>query len=151
MHFQLRALSRLAAAVSAAAGSVTRLTGLTPTLTVEQDSLLSGDALETELIFVNLIKNAAEAVSNQRHPKVTIRIFGDDTTAGIDISDNGPELTQAAWQNLFARHRRSTKAEGLGLGLSLTTALIEKWGGTLQFIRRPEGGITAHVEFPKPL
>lgn len=141
----------LAAAVSAAAGSVTRLTGLTPTLTVEQDSLLSGDALETELIFVNLIKNAAEAVSNQRHPKVTIRIFGDDTTAGIDISDNGPELTQAAWQNLFARHRRSTKAEGLGLGLSLTTALIEKWGGTLQFIRRPEGGITAHVEFPKPL
>lgn len=139
----------LAQAVTAAVKNVTRLTGFTAALTVERDAQLTGDALETELIFVNLIKNAVEAASSSRRPTVKVTIYADETTAAADVTDNGPSLTEAAWENLNARHRRSTKAEGLGLGLSLTTALIEKAGGTLQFIRRPQGGITAHVEFPK--
>ncbi len=139
----------LADVASEACRSVKRLTGFEASLTVENDARLTGDALEAELIFVNLIKNAAEAASASPRPKVTVKIYADDTTAAADVADNGPALSEAAWQNLHARNRRSTKAEGLGLGLSLTATLIEKMDGTLQFIRRPEGGITAHVEFPK--
>ncbi len=139
----------LADVASEACRSVKRLTGFEASLTVENDARLTGDALEAELVFVNLIKNAAEAASASPRPKVTVKIYADDATAAADVTDNGPALSEAAWQNLHARNRRSTKAEGLGLGLSLTATLIEKMDGTLQFIRRPEGGITAHVEFPK--
>lgn len=139
----------LADTVAAASRDVTQLTGFTPAVAVEHDTRLTGDALESELIFVNLIKNAVEAASASRRPAVNVTVSADEKHAVVEVSDNGPPLADAAWENLHARHRRSTKAEGLGLGLSLTTALIEKAGGALRFVRRPQGGMTAHVEFPK--
>ncbi len=61
--------------------------------TGEKDIFVLGDGLEIQLLFWNLLKNAAEAASEAEEPKITIDISKEDSIVLFDIQNNGHKLT----------------------------------------------------------
>lgn len=120
-------------------------------LTFSQDVpdglFLQGDPLEYELVLRNLIKNAAEACAGRPSPRIDCRLCGEGRKLALSVSDNGPLISDSDWENLISPSRRSTKAEGLGLGLGIVNAIVEKYNGRVEFARRPQGGLTVTAEF----
>lgn len=99
------------------------------------------DALQVEQVILNLVRNAAEALTNAGRNDGRIVIEA-ATRSGkmvmISVTDNGPGLDpDLAMQPITAF--ATTKRDGLGLGLSLSRSIIEAHGGQLQVQGRPSG------------
>lgn len=105
-----------------------------------------GDALELELIFHNLLKNAAEAVSEVSDPLVIASLSVTDREVIVVISDNGPRLSDEAFDRL-SRLSASGKSDGLGLGLGIVRNLVEENGGRLVLTRNAPSGLRAELRF----
>lgn len=86
-----------------------------------------------ELVAYNLIKNAAEAVKDQPDGVVEIIIASNPGKALLAVSDNGPALTpeQLAEIENPSGALKSSKHEGIGLGLLIVKAIVERNGGRL--------------------
>lgn len=107
--------------------------------------LIAADALEVELMISNLIKNAVEACLHVTNPCVECKFEHADNGCCIIISDNGPKLTEVEWENLNNRNRKTTKENGLGLGLAIVFSIVEKYDGKIQFDRLSSGGLSVTV------
>lgn len=107
--------------------------------------VLEADPQRLEQILVNLVKNALEATPE--HGTVQLSASVADGCARIAIADSGPGIPPAQQAALFEPFR-STRANGLGLGLFLSRRLVEAHGGRLSADSRPGQGTTFHVELP---
>lgn len=124
------------------------------------------EPLELELAVVNLLRNAAQAMTAAARPgrnRMTLRLdvlepeelaarFSLETKealAAVTVEDEGPKLSDEAFSHL-ARPVESLKKEGLGLGLTIVKHILEAHGGFLRFERRedPEGGLRAVLLLP---
>ncbi len=113
-----------------------------------QDLELYGEPLEVELIFSNLIKNAYEAVVPEKTPSIFITAkLQPSRFVEIKVWDNGPWLPEDRFQT-FEHGLKSTKAEGLGLGLSIVRTFVEKSGGNLVLSRSALGGLLVTFTLP---
>ena len=71
--------------------------------------------------------------------------------AVLEVTDNGPGMTDSVLARLFQPFFRAPEARGLpgqGLGLATTKRLVEAHGGTLRIRSAPGAGTTATVRFP---
>jgi signal transduction histidine kinase len=87
---------------------------------------LDCDVHKVEGVLVNLIKNAAEA-----GPHVRVRAVATHDEAIIEVSDDGPGLSDEARLHLFEPFF-TTKPNGTGLGLPTSLRYVEAHGGTLE-------------------
>jgi two-component system, NtrC family, nitrogen regulation sensor histidine kinase GlnL len=102
-------------------------------------------------VFLNLIKNAAEAIGNEGfdgeiilstayRPGVRLRIAGSIEPVGLPleicIRDNGPGVPNDIAANLFDPFV-TTKSSGSGLGLALVAKVIGEHGGIVEFESHP--------------
>ena len=102
-------------------------------------------------VFVNLIKNALDAVET-RGPRGEVRVEVVRNVANVDIrvSDNGvgiaPENVQRVFEPFF-----TTKevGRGTGLGLPITARIIERFGGAIRIESEHGKGTTFIVALPK--
>jgi len=99
-------------------------------------------------ILVALLQNSLEALLNVEAPRVLVAGEAQDRRLELTIRDNGrgmsPEVLRLAREPLF-----STKGEvGVGLGLSLADALVERRGGSLEIKSEPGTGTTVRVTLP---
>ena len=85
---------------------------------------------EIEQVLLNLIRNAAEAVKGRPAPIITCSSNRVGDFVEVTVSDNGPGLSTEAKENLFAAFK-SSKNDGLGIGLSICRAIIEQRGGKM--------------------
>lgn len=101
------------------------------------------DDITLQQALINLLNNAADA---SREP-VTIIIQWNPQEAQIDIHDQGPgiplEIAERLGQTFL-----STKSKGLGLGLFLTHATINRLGGTVHLYNHKHGGTLTEVRVP---
>lgn len=84
-------------------------------------------------VLLNLVRNARDAIAEAGRPNGEISIAAERDRPGfaeICVTDNGPGVSPHIGQNLFAP-LKSTKPEGLGLGLSLCKSIITNHGGEL--------------------
>ncbi|MEM9937103.1 MAG: ATP-binding protein, partial [Bacteroidota bacterium] len=107
------------------------------TITVETDIEASlsryADAKLLEQVFINLIKNAMEAVSHQKNPLIRVKAHIDpQQKVVIQIQDNGPGIPLEIQDKLFIPFF-STKAQGSGIGLSLSQQIIRIHKGEISF------------------
>ncbi|TRW95216.1 GHKL domain-containing protein [Paracoccus sp. M683] len=110
-------------------------------LEVPQGMRLRCDPARLQFAIRNLLENgwhAAETVSN-RQPRVTLRAFRDGAFSIIEIEDNGPglapEIRARAFDPLV-----TTKATGVGLGLSLVRRVAQMHGGDVWIERSDAEG-----------
>ena len=71
--------------------------------------------------------------------------------AVLEVTDNGPGMSEASQRSLFQPFFRAPEARALpghGLGMATTKRLVEAHGGTLRIRSAPGAGTTATVRFP---
>jgi two-component system sensor kinase FixL len=91
-----------------------------------------GDRVQLQQVILNFVHNAVEAITAARLPNGRIRIsaakFEAPARVEIGVADNGPGIRKDLADRLFAPLTTS-KSEGLGLGLSICTAIVDLHGG----------------------
>ncbi|WP_027369487.1 two-component system sensor histidine kinase NtrB [Desulfovermiculus halophilus] len=102
-------------------------------------------------VLLNLLINAAQAASENEHPRVEIRWGEGRDTEYIAIADNGPGLDPTIADRLFDPFS-TTKAEGSGLGLSIAQRLAHQNQANISFTRNTEwaSGVTALISTRHP-
>jgi two-component system, NtrC family, nitrogen regulation sensor histidine kinase NtrY len=99
------------------------------------------DRVQMEQVFLNVAKNAVEAIG--RGGAITVRSFVRDGRPAIAIEDSGPGLSDEARQNLFTPFF-STKEHGQGIGLTLVQEILAQH--RFQYaLESPPGGPTQFV------
>ncbi len=102
--------------------------------------LLQADPILIEQVLLNLLKNAAEAIDSANMPQsrrlVELRVQtrkneDNDRVVEFVVSDTGPGMKDEMLSRLFEAFH-STKAEGLGIGLSLCRSIIESHHGRIK-------------------
>jgi signal transduction histidine kinase len=96
------------------------------------------DPILIEQVLINLLKNAAEAVDMAKRPaarrSVELRVVPRQTELGdgveFTVQDSGDGMTDEVKQRLFEAFY-STKADGMGIGLSLCRSIIESHQGRM--------------------
>jgi two-component system, LuxR family, sensor kinase FixL len=106
---------------------------------------VQGDAELLNIVFQNLLINAAQAVEGRG--TVTVRISGDEQWVRVDIADAGPGMNPEVRRNLF-RPFFTTKARGTGLGLPTAKRLVELHGGSIAVDSTVGVGSTVTVLLP---
>jgi two-component system, OmpR family, heavy metal sensor histidine kinase CusS len=95
----------------------------------------------------NLLDNAVRHARSQ----VTVTIATDGTTARIRVADDGPGISPELVSTLFERFARGDRArsgEGFGLGLSISRAIAQAHGGTLD-LRPSSSGAVFELALPE--
>lgn len=101
-----------------------------------------GVAVHIEQVLLNLLRNAVEAIAEQGSGigEVTVRSQSVGRMARVTVSDSGPGLTEAQAEHVF-HAMRSSKADGLGMGLRISRNLMEANEGELWAEAHAPGGI----------
>jgi signal transduction histidine kinase len=104
----------------------------------------------TQLIRVvtNLVKNAFQAIPEDRTAEVIVDLKEMDDIITISVSDNGVGITPDNISKIY-EPKFTTKSSGMGLGLPMIKKIIETYNGTLTFTTKEQIGTTFLVTFPK--
>jgi len=110
------------------------------------------DATEIEQVFLNLIKNAAQAMADDGEltHRITLRTRRDGDYAQIEVEDNGPGMDETTCQRVFEPFF-TTKPAGVGTGLGLSVCyfiVTEQHKGTLSVIATPDKGARFIIRLP---
>jgi two-component system sensor histidine kinase DctS len=100
------------------------------------------DRVLIEQVLLNLTRNAIEAMQAVDPERRVLRIAahtGDQGQVAVSVIDNGHGIPPEVAERLFSPFF-STKAEGMGMGLSICRTAIEFHGGTLTHAANPGGG-----------
>lgn len=108
--------------------------------TIPEDMVLNIDPSLMNQVFVNLLRNALDALP-QEGGKVEIILSVSDTKPYLTIKDNGSGMTQETLNNLFQPFY-TTKKDGSGVGLSISRQIIQKHGGEIRIQSQPQKGTT---------
>ena len=110
----------------------------------------AGDHTQLEQVILNLMVNAFEAMTSREidRRELVVRTFvGDAGSAEITVSDTGPGFHPGRTDYAFEPFV-TTKANGLGMGLSISRSIIDAHGGRLKAVHNPDGGATLHITLP---
>lgn len=84
-----------------------------------------------EMVLINVLKNAAEALEETESPTITISVYTDhEQKVFIDITDNGSGIEPEALEKIFIPFY-TTKNHGSGIGLSLSQRIMQMHHGNL--------------------
>jgi C4-dicarboxylate-specific signal transduction histidine kinase len=110
---------------------------------------IAGDTVLLQEVVLNLLRNAIDAVGqmppDRRHIAVTIT--SNHADASVVIRDSGPGLPEPVLSTLFQPFR-TTKPDGLGIGLALSQRIAAAHGGTIDATNNSDGGATFRVTVP---
>ena len=91
------------------------------------------DPIQIQQVLVNLERNSVEAMTQSHSSIRELEILTSQDNANlirVTIRDTGPGFADVIKQNMFTPFQ-TTKADGMGLGLSLSRSIIESHGGRL--------------------
>ena len=105
----------------------------------EEDLRLNSDLDLLDAIFTNLINNSISFA--EEFPKIHITIERKLNTIHIDYRDEGPGIDQYSAKSIFNPFIKSTKSQGLGLGMTIVTRSLERLSGKITCEPSDEGAI----------
>jgi len=97
--------------------------------------LIKGDKNSIKQVFINIVKNAVQAVEDDGEIIIISRWVNDykiksNSAIMVSIRDNGPGIPDKEVEHVFTPFF-STKSEGTGLGLFISNRIISKHGGAI--------------------
>lgn len=109
---------------------------------------VSIDRVQIQQVLVNLLRNAIDAMSNSSRRELTISADMDGSTfVRVNVGDTGSGIDPTVAERLFTPFT-TTKESGMGVGLSICKAIIEKHGGKIGVESNAAGGATFHFTVP---
>ena len=116
-------------------------------------SPIQGDAKQLEIVFVNLIKNAAEAMALHPSPGLAreLSLSGREETNWViaSIKDSGPGIKRTDIGHLFEAYFTTKGSDGTGMGLFLTRQVIKAHGGSIDVQSKEGQGTEFVIRLPK--
>jgi two-component system sensor kinase FixL len=106
------------------------------------------DRVQIQQVVVNLIRNSIEAMAGCETRELVVRTVANRDAVEISVSDTGPGLEPDIAHKLFLPFV-STKAEGMGIGLSICRSIVRSHGGDIQARPNAQGrGMTFSFTLP---
>jgi two-component system, LuxR family, sensor kinase FixL len=111
-------------------------------------NLVLADKVQVQQVALNLIRNGIEAMEAAPRKEILVgaRPVADDMIE-VRISDTGHGIAPEAAGQLFQPFM-TTKADGMGIGLSISRTIIEGHGGRIWVEPNPGGGTTFRFTLP---
>jgi two-component system sensor kinase FixL len=98
------------------------------------------DKVQIQQVMLNLMRNAIEAMEqSDRRELIVFTEPGQDGTMAVGVADTGPGIAPEIASQLFQPFV-TTKAQGMGVGLSISRTIIEAHGGLISAEPNPGGG-----------
>ena len=117
---------------------------------VNPHSMAEVDAWEIELAVLNLMKNAADAISGVEKPQIEVMLVPqDEKTWALSVADNGPYIDDEQLAALFKPLQTTKGSAGMGLGLSIVSSIAERHAGHVTVERNGETGLRFTITFPR--
>ena len=111
-----------------------------------EPAMIMGDRLRLEQVIINLLRNALDATKSVPDPRIDV-ILAVGETVTLTVRDNGDGIEDL--DNLFEPFY-TTKApgDGVGLGLAISSGIVNDLGGRLTARNGAEGGAVFEVQLP---
>lgn len=110
------------------------------------------DPIQIQQVCLNLIRNAIDAMAET--PPAARRLaftsHVQDGTVVVTCRDSGPGVADEMRERLFEPFQ-TNKAEGMGMGLSISASIVSAHGGTLRYAGEPAGGASFTLVLPAAL
>ncbi|OYX88758.1 MAG: hypothetical protein B7Y75_00135, partial [Azorhizobium sp. 35-67-5] len=104
--------------------------------------VVRGDRVQIQQVLINLVMNATEAMSEREGPRV-LSILSDKVEGDrlhVEVADTGAGISASDVDRIFEAFY-TTKATGMGMGLSICRSIIEAHGGRLTAAARSVGSV----------
>jgi two-component system, LuxR family, sensor kinase FixL len=111
---------------------------------------IRGDRVQLQQVLINLVFNAGDAMSGQPQNArfLTLRSGrAEGNVIEITVADTGTGIPPGGTETLFEPYH-TTKAQGLGLGLSVSRSIVQAHGGRLWAEDLAQGGAAFHFTVP---
>jgi two-component system C4-dicarboxylate transport sensor histidine kinase DctB len=112
--------------------------------------MVNADRIRMEQVIINLLRNAIDATRGVANPTIDIIVAAaaGDGRAILTVRDNGPGVSDL--DKLFEPFY-TTKApgDGVGLGLAISSGIVQDFGGRLTARNAPSGGAVFDVDLPR--
>ena len=123
----------------------TRAVNIIRTLPNEPVMVL-GDRLRLEQVIINLLRNALDATKSVANHTIEILLAAGDIIS-IQIRDNGDGI--ADLDELFEPfYTTKQPGDGVGLGLAISSGIVNDLGGRLTARNAADGGAIFEVQLP---
>jgi len=110
--------------------------------------LVMADGVQIQQVLINLMRNAMEAMRDSETRLLTVRTApADKDQVSVEVSDTGPGISEEIAPRLF-RPFVTTKAGGMGIGLSISKRIVESHGGMIEVRKNAQGGTTFRFTVP---
>jgi signal transduction histidine kinase len=110
--------------------------------------MIDGDSIALTQLFVNLLLNAAHALSAGQSARLDVSLLAREVA--VILEDNGCGIPPDALPHIRDPFF-STKNNGTGLGLSLAERTVRAHGGSLHIASTPPTGTRVEVRLPLPI
>lgn len=108
--------------------------------------MILGDRLRLEQVIINLLRNALDATKSAANPTIEILLAAGDIVS-IQIRDNGEGIT--SHDELFEPfYTTKQPGDGVGLGLAISSGIVNDLGGRLTARNAVDGGAIFEVQLP---
>ena len=112
-----------------------------------EHAMIYADKEQVSRVFINLFKNALQAIPKNRKPEINIDVLKINRMVWVRLKDNGMGIPEEMQEKIF-RPNFTTKSSGMGMGLSIVRSIIESAGGTINFKTRKGEGTTFIISLP---
>jgi signal transduction histidine kinase len=92
---------------------------------VRSQPVIRADRLKLQLVLLNLLKNAGDAVQAQPEPAITVSLEQRDAEAILRVIDNGCGIPEDDLKKIWDPFFTTKGADGTGLGLDTTRRIVE--------------------------
>ncbi len=108
-----------------------------------------GDRIQLQQVIINLVVNGIDAMTDTADPDriVSIRTSRVENLATLSVSDRGLGIPNDKLQQIFEPFYTS-KAEGMGMGLSIARAIVDAHHGQISARNRDHGGASFRIAIP---
>jgi two-component system sensor kinase FixL len=107
------------------------------------------DHIQIEQVLLNLLRNAMDAMeaANTERRSIVVEARRGRRAVGISVADSGPGVAAEVTDTIFEPFV-TTKPLGMGMGLSISRAIVESHGGSLQTARSNGAGAIFTFDLP---
>ncbi|MFI5148126.1 MAG: ATP-binding protein [Bacteroidia bacterium] len=96
----------------------------------------------------NLLKNAVQAIPEDRHGVISVELSYAEEMQVIAIKDNGTGIQEDLMDKIFVPNF-TTKSTGMGLGLAMVKSIVETFGGQIRFETKKDKGSIFYIYLPE--